>query len=160
MDGSFTVDIAFSEDVLDVGSGDFTVSNGTVTALSGSDADYQLEVTPDGGGRIHNILGSGVTDLTGNTQQGSIADAVVAYELLRVLTIIIADHAVSDTVEVTVSAIGSDDGHRTETPSRIPEPEPSDAACGSFLTQLVDRLIIWNSSAPLSAARREARCAA
>lgn len=48
----FIIDVIFSEPVTGLEPGDFTVTNGTATALTGSAASYQLSVTPNSPGII------------------------------------------------------------------------------------------------------------
>jgi len=71
VNGSFPVAVAFNEAVTGLAPGDFSILNGTATALSGSGAAYTLTVAPtDPGAVTVNLPASGCTDADG---QGNVA---------------------------------------------------------------------------------------
>ncbi len=82
--GDFTVQIDFSEPVTGLSLGDFEVSGGTVSGLSGSGAGYTVEVSPNfGGDAVLRLLRNSVTDLDGdNLQNPASDDLVTAYHIV------------------------------------------------------------------------------
>lgn len=67
--------VAFSESVVGLSTGDFTVVNGSVSALTGSGTTYIASVAPAGEGEVRVSLSSGMaTDAAGN---GNLASNVV-----------------------------------------------------------------------------------
>ncbi|MDN4163330.1 beta strand repeat-containing protein [Nocardioides abyssi] len=72
VNGSFTVDLAFSEDVDGLALGDVVVTNGTVAGLTGNGAAYSVQVTPATDGPVTLALpGGAVTDTAGNPNTAS-----------------------------------------------------------------------------------------
>ncbi|MGJ8653615.1 MAG: discoidin domain-containing protein [Opitutaceae bacterium] len=66
--GDYTVDINFSEPVTGLELGDFAVSSGTVSNLSGSGASYSVVVSPNFGGDVTiSLPKNSVTDTDGDT---------------------------------------------------------------------------------------------
>ena len=59
VDAGFTVDIVFSKSVTGLSIGDFTITNGTADALSGSGAAYALTITPQLQGLVTIALPAG-----------------------------------------------------------------------------------------------------
>ena len=70
--GDFDVDIAFSKDITGLEPGDFTINNGSASALSGSNSAYLLTVTPIVEGIVTVQLPAGsVQDLDSNPNLAS-----------------------------------------------------------------------------------------
>ncbi len=68
----FTVNVDFDEDINGLTLGDFTVSNGTLSNLSGSGQNYTLMVSPDTYGDVCiNLPANKVVDDAGNNNTGS-----------------------------------------------------------------------------------------
>ncbi|MBO9463895.1 hypothetical protein J7443_01510 [Tropicibacter sp. R15_0] len=68
----FDVTVTFSEAVTGLATGGFTISGGTATTLTGSNADYVLTVTPDHDGEITIVLDAGAaSDASGNPNDES-----------------------------------------------------------------------------------------
>ncbi len=65
--GAFAVDIAFSEAVTGLELSDFAVSNATLTALSGTHANYSVELVPESDGDVTiRLPANTVTDIDGD----------------------------------------------------------------------------------------------
>jgi hypothetical protein len=81
VEGSFAVQVAFSEPVTGLALSDFVVSGGTVSGLTGSGANYSVVVNPNFGGDVMLSLPKNtVTDLDGDNHKNvASAELVTAY---------------------------------------------------------------------------------
>ncbi|MGY6627624.1 MAG: Ig-like domain-containing protein [Oceanicaulis sp.] len=70
--GAFTVTAVFTKPVTDLALGDFVVTNGTASGLTGSGASYSVTITPTGDGAVSVLLPDGAAqDAAGNTSMAS-----------------------------------------------------------------------------------------
>ncbi len=106
---AFDVDVTFSRDVAGFDpvneAGDFTISNATVTGVSGGQAAYALTVVPSGAGDMVMSVPAGIAqDFAGAQNTGS-SQVTVTYEPEVVLTKIIGMPGVvnASSFDVTVS---------------------------------------------------------
>lgn len=106
---AFDVDVTFSRDVAGFDpvneAGDFTISNATVTGVSGGQAAYTLTVVPSGAGDMVMSVPAGIAqDFAGAQNTGS-SQVTVTYEPEVVLTEIIGMPGVvnASSFDVTVS---------------------------------------------------------
>ena len=76
--GSFDVTVTFSEAVTGLEASDFSITNGT-GALSGSDADYTLKVTPSGGGTL--TIGLPADSAFSGSSEGNDAADPISFEI-------------------------------------------------------------------------------
>jgi hypothetical protein len=81
VDGDFTVEVEFSEEVTGLTAGDFVVTNGDAVSVAGSGTSYLLVVSPNFGGDVTvSLPKNSVTDTDGDGLQNVASDAlVVAY---------------------------------------------------------------------------------
>jgi hypothetical protein len=93
--GTANFSLTFSENVWDVDAGDFTVSGGTISSITGSGSSYTVAVTAGTSGsltlRLDAALGAGVHDLAGNNTQASGTATVNIEKSAPVIVSITAD---------------------------------------------------------------------
>ena len=76
--GPYTATISFTENVTGLTIGDFSVTNATLSNLTGSGASYTLLITPDGTGEITLQLPKNtVTDTDGDNLQNSASNSLI-----------------------------------------------------------------------------------
>ncbi len=72
VNGAFTVNVSFSENISGLSLSDFSVTNGSKSSLSGSGSTYSFVVSPSSNGQVTVRLPSNrVTDSAGNNNTGS-----------------------------------------------------------------------------------------
>ncbi|MCE7997171.1 MAG: T9SS type A sorting domain-containing protein [Roseivirga sp.] len=103
--GVFDITVTFTEDVMNIATGDFIVTNGSATAISGSGGVYVVTITPAADGTVTvNLPANSVQDLAGNDNTASNTITLENDETAPTVTITsIASDPIAGAFDITIT---------------------------------------------------------